>query len=161
MEFLRLLEKIRNPVFDFIFSLLTKLGEETVFMAVAIIIFWCFSKKDGYYILSVGFIGTILNQLLKLCFRIPRPWVKDPNFTIVESARAEATGYSFPSGHTQSSVGTFGSLAYLFKQKWLRITCIVFAVLVPFSRMYLGVHTLKDVGVAIILTCVILIKTRT
>ena len=69
MEFLRLLEKIRNPVFDFIFSLLTKLGEETVFMAAAIIVFWCFSKKDGYYILSVGFIGTIINQLLKLCFR--------------------------------------------------------------------------------------------
>ena len=121
MEFLRLLEKIRNPFFDFIFSLVTKLGEETVFMAIAIIVFWCFSKKDGYYILSVGFIGTILNQLLKLCFRIPRPWVKDPNFTIVESARAEATGYSFPSGHTQSSVGTFGSLAYVFKQKWLRL----------------------------------------
>jgi undecaprenyl-diphosphatase len=149
MEFLRLLEKIRNPFFDFIFSLVTKLGEETVFMAVAIIVFWCFSKKDGYYILSVGFIGTILNQLLKLCFRIPRPWVKDPSFTIVESARAEATGYSFPSGHTQSSVGTFGSLAYVFKQKWLRICAIVICVLVPFSRMYLGVHTPLDVIVSI------------
>ncbi len=160
MEFLKLLEKIRNPVFDFIFSLVTKLGEETVFMAVAIIIFWCFSKKDGYYILSIGFIGTILNQFLKLVFRIPRPWIKDPSFTIVESARAEATGYSFPSGHTQSSVGTFGAVAYLFKQKWIRISAIVACVLVPFSRMYLGVHTPLDVfvSIGIALTLIFLIK---
>ena len=155
MEFLKLLEKIRNPFFDFIFSLVTYCGDEIIFMAIAITLFWCVSKKDGYYILSVGFIGTIINQFLKLTFRIPRPWVKDPTFTIVESAREAATGYSFPSGHTQNSVGTFGGIAYLFKQKWVRITCIVFAVLVPFSRMYLGVHTPLDVfvscGIAIVL----------
>lgn len=149
MEFLKLLEKIRNPIFDFLFSIITKLGEETAFMAVAIIIFWCFSKKDGYYILSVGFIGTVLNQFLKLLFRIPRPWVKDPSFSIVESARAEATGYSFPSGHTQNSVGTFGAIALLFKKKWVRISAIVICVLVPLSRMYLGVHTPLDVFVSV------------
>lgn len=149
MEFLKLLEKIRNPFFDFIFSLITYCGDEIVFMAIAITLFWCVSKKDGYYILSVGFVGTIINQFLKLTFRIPRPWVKDPSFTIVESAREAATGYSFPSGHTQNSVGTFGGIAYLFKTKWIRITCIVFAFLVPFSRMYLGVHTPLDVGVSV------------
>ncbi len=149
MEFLKSLEKIRNPFFDFIFSLITYCGDEIVFMAIAITLFWCVSKKDGYYILSVGFVGTIINQFLKLTFRIPRPWVKDPSFTIVESAREAATGYSFPSGHTQNSVGTFGGIAYLFKTKWVRITCITFAILVPFSRMYLGVHTPLDVGVSV------------
>ena len=160
MEFLRLLEKIRNPVFDFLFSIITKFGEETAFMAVAIIVFWCFSKKDGYYILSVGFIGTVLNQFLKLLFRVPRPWVKDPDFTIVESAREEATGYSFPSGHTQNSVGTFGCVAYSYKKKWVRIASIVICVLVPLSRMYLGVHTPADVfvSVAIALALVFSIK---
>lgn len=151
MEFLKLLEKIRNPVFDFIFSLITYCGDEIIFMAVAIILFWCVSKKDGYYVLTVGFVGTIINQFLKLAFRIPRPWVKDPNFTIVESAREAATGYSFPSGHTQNSVGTFSSIAYSFKQGWLRIVCIALAILVPFSRMYLGVHTPLDVGVSIVI----------
>ncbi|MBO5374439.1 MAG: phosphatase PAP2 family protein [Clostridia bacterium] len=149
MGFLKFLEGIRNPFFDFIFSAITYLGDETAFMAVAILIFWCVSKKDGYYILSVGLIGTVINQFLKLAFRIPRPWVKDPSFTIVESAREAATGYSFPSGHTQNSVGTFGAIAFLYKKKWVRITAIVLCVLVPFSRMYLGVHTPLDVFVSV------------
>lgn len=150
MSFLRFLEDLRNPVCDFLMSLITHLGEETVFMAVAITMFWCISKKDGYYLLSVGFVGTVINQFLKLLFRIPRPWVLDKSFTIVESARAEATGYSFPSGHTQSAVGNFGALAYIHKNKkavW--IPCIVICALVSFSRMYLGVHTPLDVFVSV------------
>lgn len=149
MSFLYLLEEIRNPVLDFIFSLVTLCGEETVFMAIGMIVFWCINKQKGYYLLSVGFVGTVINQFLKITFRIPRPWVKDPSFTIVESAREAASGYSFPSGHTQTSVGLFGGLALKFRQRALRIVSIALCVLVPLSRMYLGVHTPLDVGVSI------------
>lgn len=148
MELLKLLESIRNPVLDTFFSIVTHLGEETVFMLIGLIFFWCVNKRQGYYILFVGFLGTVINQFLKLWFRIPRPWVKDPDFTIVESARAEATGYTFPSGHTQSSVGTLGCVARARGEKWLRIISIVFCILVPLSRLYLGVHTPLDVGVS-------------
>ena len=82
---------------------------------------------------------------MKLLCRVPRPWVLDENFTIVEEAREAASGYSFPSGHSQSAVGTFGGLAVTGKNKVLRWIFIAIAVLVPFSRMYLGVHTLWDV----------------
>ena len=149
MEFLYFLESLRNPVLDAIMLFITSFGEETFFIAMFVL--WCVDKYEGYYILFVGFIGTQLNQLLKVLFRIPRPWVKDPNFTVVEGAVEEATGYSFPSGHTQSSVGTFGSLARFNKDKLLRILCIALCVLVPFSRMYLGVHTLMDVLTSIII----------
>ncbi len=150
MGFLRFLEGLRTPFLDTLFSLITHLGEETVLILVGLIFYWCIDKKQGYYVLSVGFIGTIINQFLKLLFRIPRPWVKDPSFTIVESARAEATGYSFPSGHTQTSVGLFGSVALLYRKKKLLFTlCVIAAVLASFSRLYLGVHTLLDVGVSI------------
>ena len=157
MQLLYALQEIRSPALDAVLQLITRLGEETVFMVVAIVVFWCVSKKGGYYLLSVGFLGTVANQWLKIAFRIPRPWVLDPNFQIVESAREAATGYSFPSGHTQSAVGTFGGLARMTKVKWLRWVCIALALLVSFSRMYLGVHTPLDVGVSLVLATVMVL----
>ena len=152
MKLLYLLEGIRTPFGDTFFSLITHLGEETLFIVAGLLFFWCINKYEGYFQLAVGLSGTVINQFLKLVFRIPRPWVKDENFTIVESARAEATGYSFPSGHTQTAVGIFGAAARWHKQVWVRIICIVFCVLVPLSRMYLGVHTPLDVGVSIVVS---------
>lgn len=148
MELLYWFESIRNPVLDVLMSLVTHLGEETFFMVGALFVFWCVDKRKGYYLLSVGFAGVLVNQWLKIVCRVPRPWVKDPNFTIVESARAEAAGYSFPSGHTQTAVGFFGGVARLTGRLWLRIACVVILVLVSISRMYLGVHTPADVGVS-------------
>lgn len=156
MEFLYFLEELRNPVFDGFFSLITMLGEETAFMAVAIIVFWCFSKLQGYFLLITGFIGTVINQFLKMIFRVPRPWVKDSNFTIVESAKEQASGYSFPSGHTQSSVTLFGGVARANKNKTLKFIMIAICVLVPLSRMYLGVHTPLDVVVSIAISLILI-----
>ena len=156
MEFLYFLEDLRTPVLDTFFSLITHFGEETLFIVLGIFFFWCVNKKQGYFLLAIGLLGTIINQFLKLMFRIPRPWVKDPNFTIVESARAEATGYSFPSGHTQSSVGLFGGIARANRQRWLRILSIALCVLIPLSRMYLGVHTPADVLVSIAVALILI-----
>lgn len=151
MSFLYFLEDLRNPLLDFFFSLITVFGEETLFMAVGMIVFWCVSKYQGYYLLCTGFVGTTFNQFLKILCRVPRPWVLDPNFTIVESAREAATGYSFPSGHTQTAVGLYGGIARATGKKWLRTSMIVLALLVGLSRMYLGVHTPADVLVSLVI----------
>lgn len=155
MAFLYLLEKIRLPGLNELMLLITRLGEETAFLVLALIVFWCVDKRRGYYVMAVGFMGTILNQWLKLICRVPRPWVLDENFTILEQAREAAAGYSFPSGHTTSAVGTFCSIAATEKRRWLATLCVVLAVLVGFSRMYVGVHTPSDVlvgaGLALLL----------
>ena len=156
MDFLYQLEKIRVPVLNELMLGITTLGEETAFLVIALVVFWCIDKRRGYLLMAVGFMGTIFNQYLKLTFRVPRPWVKDPNFTILEQAREAASGYSFPSGHTTMAVGTFGTLAATEKRKWLLVIFVALAALVGFSRMYVGVHTPADVLVGA-LTSVILI----
>lgn len=160
MEFLYLLEKVRYPGLNEAMLLITRLGEETAFLVMALIVFWCVDKRKGYYLMAVGFAGTMLNQFLKLLFRVPRPWVVDPGFTILEQAREAAAGYSFPSGHTQMAVGTFGAIACTARRKWVRWLCIAIAALVAFSRMYIGVHTPADVlaSVAIAVCLIVLLK---
>ena len=145
MEVLYVLENLRFGLLDKVMQFITEFGSETVFLALALVTYWCVDKRQGYYLVTVGFLGTIFNQFLKLLCLVPRPWVKDPSFTVVESARADATGFSFPSGHSQSAVGVFGVVARSTKRGWLRWVSIALMVLVPFSRMYLGVHTPQDV----------------
>lgn len=160
MEFLYLLEKIRVPVLNELMLGITTLGEETAFLVVALIVFWCVDKYKGYYVLGVGLMGTLASQFMKLLCRVPRPWVKDENFTILEQAREAAGGYSFPSGHTQSAVGTFGSVAASVRCKALQTVCIVLAVLVGFSRMYVGVHTPQDVIVGALISVALIFALR-
>lgn len=155
MDLLYWFASIRTPVMDAVMSLVTHLGEETFFMVAALFVFWCVDKRRGYYLLSVGFAGTLVSQWLKIVCRVPRPWVKDPHFTIVETARAEAAGYSFPSGHTQSAVGWLGGIARFTGRVWLRVACIVLLAAVAVSRMYLGVHTPADVGVSFAIAAVL------
>lgn len=160
MDMLRAIAEIRNPVFDVFFSVITKLGEETFFLAAAIFFFWCVNKRQGYFVLLTGLFGTVLNQGAKLIFRIPRPWVIDPTFEVVGDAKVAATGYSFPSGHTQNAAGTLGAVA-AYKPKWKKVLiCIIVILLVGFSRMYLGVHTLLDVGVSLIFAAALVLLLR-
>ena len=157
MQLLYILEQLRTPAVTKALSALTYFGGVYGFMVLSIIVFWCLDKRCGYFMLSLGFLGTVMNQFLKIIFRIPRPWVLDPSFEPVESAVADATGFSFPSGHTQNVFATFGGILAWTKKTWLKIVCAVLIVLVAFSRMYLGVHTPLDVGVSAVLGIVLLV----
>ncbi|MFQ7759289.1 MAG: phosphatase PAP2 family protein [Oscillospiraceae bacterium] len=157
MDILYALVKIRTPFWNGVMSAVTQLGGEVIFIVAAVVVFWCVSKWEGYYLMTIAFCGTVLNQFLKLICRVPRPWVRDPNFTIVESARAEATGYSFPSGHTQNAIGLFGGMARWGGRRWVRLGLTALALVIAFSRMYLGVHTPADVGVSLVLAAALVL----
>ena len=87
MQLLYALQTIRTPILDVFIGLVTRLGEETILLVLGMVILWCIDKKWGFRFMFAGLFGTALNQLLKAIFLIPRPWILDPEFEIVESAR--------------------------------------------------------------------------
>lgn len=155
LEFLKILEGIRTPFGDWLFYFITFGGEEVTLLAALCILFWCVDTKWAYRLAFSFFCSAMVVHMIKLTLRIPRPWVRDPSLTIVERARASATGYSFPSGHTQTSTSLFGTLLCNTKKKKLVLLSFAAIFLVMFSRMYLGVHTPADVGVSFVLSLLI------
>lgn len=155
MEFLYLLEGIRNNYLDILFSVITSFGEEIVLVGIFAICYWCINKTLAYKLGFTYFISGAAVQTVKMACRIPRPWIKDPGFHPVESALDNATGYSFPSAHTQSSTSLYGGIAFHFAQPRIYILSYVIIGLVMLSRMYLGCHTPADVLVGFAITFVI------
>lgn len=154
MEFLWLLSEIRTPFLEKLMQGLTYLGQEPVLVLIIAICYWCVNKKVAFRMGLSFCTAGLLVQGLKIIFRIPRPWILDPKFKPVKSAVPAATGYSFPSGHTQGATSIYGALVVSVKKKWVKALCVVLFALVGFSRMFLGVHTPKDVLTAMTISIV-------
>lgn len=157
MEFLHLLAGIRSPFLTTVMSLVTLIGNEIIAIGVICFLYWCCNKNLAYKLGIVFFFSGLFIQALKITFKVDRPWVIDPSFKPVESALDGATGYSFPSGHAQSSTSLFGTLAVYFKKAWMKILCIALMLIIPFSRMYLGVHTPDDIIVSMAISGIMLL----
>ncbi len=145
VEFLWKLSELRTPLLNKIMSFITRFGEETLILLLVCLIFWCMDKELGYRIGISYFTAGIFVQTAKVTFRVDRPWIIDSDFSAVPEALPHASGYSFPSGHTQSATSIYGCAALYFQKKWIKICCMLLILAVAFSRMYLGVHTPADV----------------
>lgn len=157
MAFLSRLAEIRIPILTDFFSLLTYLGDGMPIVIIVFILYWCVDKNLAKKVgLSVAF-GGLLNGVLKATFCIPRPWVRDTSFKAIESAKARATGYSFPSGHVSNAVCTYGTIGVSVKKWAARIGCFLLILLIAFSRMYLGVHTPSDVIVSFCVSVIVVL----
>lgn len=142
LNILKFFQSMRTPVLNALFLILTISTEVPVIILFTAITYWCINKKYGQKLLFTLIPNIIINTGIKELVKAPRPIGLEG----IESLRTHtATGYSFPSGHTQSATTFWTTLMIIFKKKWLYIlgTIIIFGV--GISRLYLGVHWPVDV----------------
>lgn len=112
-------------------------------------------KQGNLVIFNLGVV-TLINLILKNIFVRSRP---------LGIALIKESGYSFPSGHSMTSLAYFGLFIYLIycsnlskKKKVFLITLLCFLIfLIGISRIYLGVHYASDVIGGFILSIVYLV----
>lgn len=152
--YLQNLREATDHIFDKFFTYVTNYGEMAYLLPLFAMIYWCINKKTGEYMfLTLGF-ARLFNGFIKIFACVYRPWIRDPRILPINNGLKTATGYSFPSGHTTNATATFGSFSVSQekKDKFLKILLWGFAILVGFSRNYIGVHTPQDVVVAFVVS---------
>ena len=156
IEYLLWLQKFRESTggaLDGFFTLISDIVLSVAIYIVIAMIYWCVNKKVGIMFAMNIALGNFVTQILKNTFCVLRPWIKDARIVPAGDAIETATGYSFPSGHTQVAVSEFGSLAVWQKKSKIIVSiCGVMVFLVMLSRNYLGVHTPQDVIASFIIT---------
>ncbi|MBO5334886.1 MAG: phosphatase PAP2 family protein [Clostridia bacterium] len=141
LQFLKWLESIRTGFFTTLFEGITILGEETLVILFVVALWFAVDSRLAQKVFFVTICSTGLNGIVKNLAKVPRPFDKG----VLPVRKETATGFSFPSGHTQS-FSTWSTLfAIQYKKKWLTALVAVFIPLVAFSRLYLGVHYPTDV----------------
>ena len=164
IQYLLLLQNLREAtggVLNGAFELITKLGEASIVTLLVAFVYWCVDKREGIFLMLTFYYNRVINGFLKITACVYRPWIRDARVLPVPEAMADATGYSFPSGHSANATSFFGGLAINKKYpKIFRALMVALVLLVGFSRNYLGVHTPQDVIVSIVLAIVLLFAFR-
>lgn len=124
------------------FNFISFLGEQYVYILILAIVYWTYDKKFGEYLATTLGISLSTNNFIKGVTELPRPY---ETHSQIENLRPGTSyGSSFPSGHTQAFSSFLFAFAYKMKRYWWLIA-IVLTLLMMMSRMYLGVHYLRDV----------------
>jgi membrane-associated phospholipid phosphatase len=125
---------IPMKVFDF-------LGKSEFYMVAIPAIYWLVDTGLGLRMALILMASASLNHSLKLLFHSPRPYWTSASVT----QYAQETSFGLPSGHAQVAASVWGYPAVQWKQRWVRWASALIIFLYGFSRLYLGVHFLRDV----------------
>ncbi len=142
----------RMGFFDFLFSSITQLAELPVFALVIGLLYITNKREKAYTVLAAGLISTLVSYLLKDFFQEPRPLLYFNQLGLINTLKPvpgvslNSGNSSYPSGHTMGAFSLFITLALLWPSKKIfGFFCVLMAILVGVSRIYLGQHFLSDV----------------
>ena len=165
---------------------ITMLGYQEFFLAFLIVLFFGIHLRKGFILFLVLLWTAAITFFLKDYFDLPRPFHADntvklldghlPDHDIPDFYQGGAKGFwdplptevieatrqipelenGFPSGHSSIAIAFWGAILFLFRKKWVQIIAGTLMLLIPVSRMYLGVHFLADVLGGILLGAMIL-----
>jgi len=139
---------IATPVFDVIFPFITEPRNWLIIALIAMVFFVIKEKKKALGIIGLVLIAVALSDLI--AYRILKPLFGrlrpcHPEFYI-ESGRfliGMKTSFSFPSNHAMNMFTAATVLSYFYKK--YAGYFFGFAVLIGFSRIYVGVHYPLDI----------------
>ena len=148
LDILMYLQSIRNELLTGIFTFFTICTEVPVITVLTAMLYWCINKKAGQRILFALAGSLNINVAVKNIVKMPRPIGTKG---LISLRTQTATGYSFPSGHTQTATTFWTSMITQFKNIWIYIIGILMILGAGISRLYLAVHWPMDVIVGWIL----------
>ncbi len=145
------LNKCDLTIIDYFFYFISQLGGSIGILILMTIIYWCINKEKGVKVGYISVLGINLNGIFKSLFLAKRPFQylgKEHLRKLEGSSLSDgASGTSFPSGHSQNTATLYSSIVRYFKKNWVIIISVLMMILVPLSRVYLGVHFPGDVVV--------------
>lgn len=137
------LNVIRIDPLTYFFKGITFLGNDAFLCLFLPVLYWCWRKRSGLYLILLVLLAGYLTFLIKGFIAWERP---PTNLWLVD-----AHGYTFPSSHAALAVVIWGYLAYEIRKSWFTVLSICLILFIAVSRFYLGVHYPQDVlaGLAI------------
>jgi membrane-associated phospholipid phosphatase len=138
----------KSLVLDFLFFLVTSLGEWPFILFALFIVF----RKHPHFLVHIALV-FILNGVFSFVLKhwvfgpIPRPPMllqHNPEL-FVNSMLKVSYWNSFPSGHTFTAFAGFSMLAFIFQSTKKSVLFFFLALLAGYSRIYNGMHFLEDV----------------
>ena len=146
---------------DHFFQTITLLGDGIFFLIMCALLFGLNKKKESLLSLLTFLLSGLFSQILKNYFHRLRPvnFFESYSYSKFIDGFTNAVYNSFPSGHTTSIFAIITLWVFFIEQKRYHFLLLLIALLVGYSRIYLGQHFLEDVilGISIGVTTSLLI----
>lgn len=169
------LQSFANEPLTLFMRFITNLGYQQFFLIFLLFMLWLINFKKSFLMFMILLWTAAVTVFFKHFFDLPRPFHVDNTIVLLDSElpgnaqfdftkrgatqfwetlpadvlevtrNTEGVQNGFPSGHSSIAIAFWVAIALLYRKKWVSIIAVLLIILIPLSRMYLGVHFLADI----------------